>query len=127
MIDLIDADSYISDLVEGETYLVGNKRSRYVYICKREGINFVYTEFSFNAQHLLCRRVENYTHVRGFDKKKNKFFEETLRFDEVSVQELLYRKIPAYVKTDDGISYIREYLPVKDGGFTGRDIEGMKF
>lgn len=117
MIDLINEDLYISDLVDGETYLVGNSKSRYVYICKRQGINLFFTEFSFDPHNLLCRRVENLTHVRGFNKKANKFFEETLRFSEVSVQELLYSRIPSYVKTDNGTSYVREYLSVQDCGF----------
>ena len=111
MIDLVGKDSLVSDLVQDEVYLVGNNNSRTFYVCKRDGNNLLYVNFTSNLSLGFANLVVNNTHIKGLDKNTGKYFEETLRFDEVGVQELLYSKIPSYAKVDGGVGYIKEYLP----------------
>lgn len=117
MIDLIDKDILISDMQEDVTYLVGKTTSRVLYMCKRRGSDFYYIEFSFNLSHLLCRHVIDGTHVVGIERKSKELFEETLKFNQTSVKELIFNKIAKSTKIKDKPYYIMEYLSAESADF----------
>ena len=59
----------------------------------------------------FVRSVIDKTHVRGVSRKTGKCFEEVLDFSELSLQELLYSRIPSFISKQNKEGYIKEYLP----------------
>ena len=110
MIDLVGKDMYISDLVDGEVYLVGNNSFRTIYLCKREGFKFYFIPFTTSLVTEITKVVVNNSYIRGIDKRTGRLFEEVLDFRYVSVQELLYLRIPSYIGVGNEKGYISEYL-----------------
>lgn len=110
-IDIIDRDCLISDLEKGKTYLVGQSRSKSLYLCKRVARNLLVCNFHFNLQYDFVMRIENLTDVYGFSKRNNAFFTEKLIFSQVTILDLLYNKLPDFKSIPKGTSYIKELLP----------------
>ena len=110
MIDLVGKDMYISDLVDGEVYLVGNNSFRTIYLCKREGFKFYFIPFTTSLVTEITKVVVNNSYVKGIDKRTGRLFEEVLDFRCISVQELLYLRIPSYIGVGNEKGYISEYL-----------------
>lgn len=111
MIDLVGKDRLISELDCDEVYLVGTDSARVLYVCKRDKDKLYFLHFTSALSMEFTKLVENMTYVRGIDKRTGKVFEELLDFSEVSIQELLYCKIPNFKRVDESRGYVREYLP----------------
>lgn len=110
MIDLVGKDMYISDLVNGEVYLVGNSSFRTLYVCKRDGDKFYFINFTTSLVTEITKVVVDNTLIRGIDRMSGRLFEEVLDFRCISVQELLYLRIPSYIGVGKEKGYIQEYL-----------------